>query len=154
MNTSHKPRYVQRDLEDQIFEEKHNVQDKNFSHLKTNQKTESMTDTAQATVAAKPQIKISEVLALLGKGYSRLEKSNKQGIGSIQSYFKLAASQVKDLFEHPKLKGRKSKPAPVDIIDDAEGVEPIQIKQKAKVAAKPAAATANAAVATDADLFK
>lgn len=150
MSSSQKLKWVQRDLEDQISEEKNEIQDKNFIYLKTNHlKTKSMSDTAQAT---RPQVKISEVIELLGKGYSRLEKGNKNGIGSIQAHYKLAPSQVKELFEHPKLKGKKSKPAPVDIIDDAPNVPITEIKQKAKAA--PKAAAAPVAATTDADLFK
>lgn len=148
MSTSKKARYIQRNLEDQIEEE---LQSKNLdSYFKTNHlKTESMTDTTQAQAApAKKQVKISEIIDLLGKGYTRLAKFDKTGTGSIQAHYGLTASQVKETFEHPKLKGKKTKVQSVEIVDDAPGVTPTIIKPKT-----PKAAT-TAKVATDADLFK
>lgn len=144
MSTSKKPKFVQRTLDEQIAEEK--LQSKSLdSNFKTNHlKTESMTDTAQATPVVKKQVKISEVIDLLNKGYVRLAKFDKGG-GSIQAHFGLSASQVKEVFENPKLKGKKSKVQSVSVIDDAPDVTPTIIKPKTPKAVK---------AATDADLFK
>lgn len=173
MSTSEqdKPKYRQRDLEEQIAEEwaektidqyrqEHKEElDKEFkdlllfghsvTHFKTNHlKTESMSDTQTTAAPAKKQVKISEIIELLGKGYTRLAKFDKTGTGSIQAHYNLTASQVKETFDHPKLKGKKTKVQSVEILDDAPGVLPTVIKPKT-----PKAASA-AKVATDADLFK
>ena len=149
MSTSKKHRYVQRDLEDLIEEVK--LQDKKLdsNHLQTNHlKTKSMSDTAtQAAPVAKKKVSIQEIIDLLGKGYVRLAKFDKGG-GSIQEHYGLSASQVKEIFNHVKLKGKKSKVQTVDIVDDAPNVVPTVVKAKTVKAAKPTA------VATDADLFK
>ena len=148
-----KKRYVQRDLEDQIMEE---LQSKSFhNHLETNLKTKTM---STAAAAPKREIKISEVLGLLDKGYTRLTKFDK-GEGSIQSFYGLTNSQVKELFEAPKLKGRKTKTVSVIAIDDAPDVEALTIRAKTPKAAKPtgaatsAKAPATAAAASDSQLF-
>lgn len=146
--------YVQRDLEDQILEEK--LQSKNldsnslFNNLETNHlKTKSMADTQVA--AAKREIKVSEVLALLKAGYTRLQKHDK-GSGSVQAHYGLTASQVKELFEAPKLKGKKTQLSTIVAIDDAPN-EPIStMKPKTAKAAKASAPAAKVA-ASDSQLF-
>jgi hypothetical protein len=157
--------YVQRDLEDQIMEEFLELQSKkienNFSnHLETNLKTKSMTAPAATQGSPKKSISIKEVLDLLDKGFTRLAKFDR-GEGSIQAVYGLTNSQVKELFEAPKLKGRKTKSVSVIAIDDAPGVVALTIKPKAPKAAKvakptPASATAGASpvrASTDEALF-
>ena len=142
MSTS-KLKWVQRELEDQIDEEL--GQSKNFYNLKTNLKTSTMS----TSTAPQTKINVSEVLSLLGKGYSRLTKHDKTGVGSIQTYYKLTGGQVKELFNHPKLKGKKTKVATLEIVDDAPDAPVTEFKPK-----KAAAPKATATAAADEDLFK
>ena len=61
------------------------------------------------------EIKISEVLDLLEQGKTREE---------IQSIYGLSVKELKMLFSHPKLKGKKTKKAPSFIlVDDLENEE-------------------------------
>jgi len=75
------------------------------------------------------QIKISEILEYLAKGYTRLkvDKNYDPKVGSIQEKYELNRSQIAELFKHPKLKGRKTispKLSSFEIVDDTEeGVE-------------------------------
>lgn len=63
---------------------------------------------------SKQQIKVSEVLELLEQGKSRKE---------IGEYFGLNGVEVKTLFQHPELKGKKAKKQmPFVIIDDINEV--------------------------------
>jgi hypothetical protein len=166
---SRKPRYIQRDLEDQIREEKSRSNERikcsfnQFSNQSLKTKSMSTTQTAPATAegnAPKKEVSLSEVLGLLAKGYTRRAKADK-GFGSIEAHFGLTASQVKELFNHPKLKGRKAKLVSLSIKDDAPDAPEAHFKSR-----KPkAAATANEALAgavspapataaTDNDLFR
>lgn len=139
-------RYVQRDLEDQINEELHNVNNKSkISNLETNLKTKSMTTEATAAPKVKPEIKISDVIGLLDKGATRLAKFDK-GDGSVQAHYGLSVGQVKELFNHPKLKGKKTKSVSLKVIDDAPEVKVTEIKAKTPKAAKPVAAGTDAAL--------
>ncbi len=64
-----------------------------------------------------PEIKITEVISLLKKGYSRYRKDNK-GYGSIQEKYGLSVNQIKELFSHEGLKGLKTKLPGIKVIDD------------------------------------
>ena len=60
------------------------------------------------------EIKISEILDLLEKGYTR---------DMLKEYYSLTNKEIKNLFTHPKLRGLKAKKAlSFEIIDDT--VEP------------------------------
>lgn len=73
---------------------------------------------------AKQTIKLSEVIGLLDKGYVRYKKQNDELAeedrkGSIQEYYDLKGTDVQKLFQHPELKGKKTKrPNPFVIEDD------------------------------------
>lgn len=75
----------------------------------------------------KPQVKVSEVLSLLKKGYTRYEKDNADNPaakGSIQAHYGLTASAVKDVFQNEHLKGKKTilpKENPFILVDDLDG---------------------------------
>jgi hypothetical protein len=58
----------------------------------------------------KTQIRISEVLDLLAQGYTRTKDTKKYNpeIGSVEEYYNLTPADVKHLFTHPKLVGRKT----------------------------------------------
>lgn len=90
--------YVQRDLEDQIEEE---YKSKGRIYDRTDKKSPNMS-TQQA-----PTVVVQDVLDLLKKGYTRLAKDSK-GYGSIQEHYKLTGVQIKELFNHPKLRQRKT----------------------------------------------
>lgn len=56
------------------------------------------------------QIKVSEVLNLLDQGKNRAD---------IQAHYELSHSEMKRLFQHEKLKGKKPKKQPsFDLVDD------------------------------------
>ena len=58
------------------------------------------------------EIKISEVISLLDKGYTR---------DMVKEYYSLTAKEIKNLFTHPKLRGLKAKKAnSFQIVDDTE----------------------------------
>ena len=58
------------------------------------------------------EIKISEILNLLDKGYTR---------DMIKEYYSLTNKEIKNLFTHPKLRGLKAKKAnSFQIVDDTE----------------------------------
>lgn len=65
-------------------------------------------------------VRISEVLELLRKGYVRSKQSDK-GTGSLEEYYNLNARQKKELFSNPKVKnfGRAGVPV-MNIIDDTD----------------------------------
>jgi hypothetical protein len=82
-------------------------------------------ETPQPTIQPVPTITVSEVLRLLGEGYSRTtkDKSYNASIGCIADFYGFTDGQVKDIFTHPSLKGRKTKKVVsrvplVNIIDD------------------------------------
>ena len=54
-------------------------------------------------MANRPRIVISDVIALMKKGYTRLESQNTQGVGSIERHYGLDPAGVKKLFQHPQL---------------------------------------------------
>jgi hypothetical protein len=81
--------------------------------------------TPQPTIEPVPTITVSEVLRLLNEGYSRTtkDKSYDASIGCIGDYYGFSDVQVKSIFTHPSLKGRKTKRVVsrvplVNIIDD------------------------------------
>lgn len=72
---------------------------------------------------SKKQISISEIITLMGAGYTRTNTARNYNseIGSIQDYYDLPKEQVKLLFEHPKLKDVKTTKVVVpmfDLVDD------------------------------------
>ncbi len=71
----------------------------------------------------KKQISISEIITLMGAGYTRTNTARNYNpeIGCIQDYYDLPKEQVKLLFEHPKLKDVKTTKIVVpmfDLVDD------------------------------------
>lgn len=71
------------------------------------------------------EIKISEVLDLLEQGKTREE---------IQSVYALSAKELKMLFSHSKLKGKKTKKAPSFIlVDDLENEEVEVLQQNPSI---------------------
>lgn len=107
--------YVQRDLEDQIEEE-----------YKSNGKTYDRTDKKSSNMSTQqtPTVVVQDVLDLLKKGYTRLTKDDR-GYGSIQEHYKLTGVQIKELFNHPKLRQRKTilPKTSLNIIDADDVVE-------------------------------
>jgi hypothetical protein len=95
-----KPKWIQRDLEDQIQEEK-----------KKQQSNMAQTSTLQ-------QVTVEEILDLLSKGYSRYKDADR-GYGSIQAKYNLTRAQVARLFKNPRLVGRKTKNPGVILIDES-----------------------------------
>jgi len=72
---------------------------------------------------SKKQISISEIITLMGAGYTRTNTARNYNpeVGSIQEYYDLPKDQVKLLFEHPKLKDVKTTKVVVpmfDLVDD------------------------------------
>lgn len=99
-------RWVQRDLEDQIAEEK-------AALLSAQNKTSNM-------AREEKKISIPEVLDLMKKGYTRYKKDD-EGFGSIQEHYGLTAVEMAEVSRHPKLKGIKTKfPSRIRLIDDEE----------------------------------
>ena len=77
------------------------------------------------------QISIKGLLEDLQNGYTRCvgDVNYDETIGSIQTKYNLNKSQVKEMFDHPKLKGKKTitAKAPVFILlDDTEEVSYIE----------------------------
>lgn len=75
------------------------------------------------------QIKISEILNLLDNGYVRyvadegLTENNEKDGKSIQSYYGLPASRIKEIFQHPKLRHKVTNRYVFELIDDTEEEE-------------------------------
>jgi len=72
---------------------------------------------------SKKQISISEIITLMGAGYTRTNTARNYNpeIGCIQDYYDLPKDQVRLLFEHPKLKDVKTSKVVVpmfDLVDD------------------------------------
>ena len=72
---------------------------------------------------SKKQISISEIITLMGAGYTRTNTARNYNpeIGCIQDYYDLPKEQVKLLFEHSKLKDVKTTKVVVpmfDLVDD------------------------------------
>lgn len=98
-------KYVQRDLEDQIAEEK------GLTYKKTEMST------------VRKQIKTADVVTLLKEGYTRYAKDD-LGFGSIQAKYSLTFSECKELFAHDDIKRIKVKVPTLDIIgSDSPTVE-------------------------------
>jgi len=92
---------------------------------------------------AKPTIKVQDVLAFLKKGYTRYAKDD-EGHGSIQAHYNLSGVEVKELFQHPKLKARKTilPKASLNIIDEEEDiVETVTEETVSEVETEPAEPT-------------
>jgi len=119
--------FVQRDLEDQIEEEK--------------QSKKSNTDMATSV----KNIKISEVIALLNKGYTRYKFDSRNSIGSIQEFYDLKKTEVVKLFKDPKLKGKKVKSVPINVVDDTTAPK-AKIKQVTETKAEQPATIAQPAI--------
>lgn len=93
--------YVQRDLEDQIKEEYERLGKKYQRVDKSNNMS------TQSPAIARPVIVVQDVLNLLKAGYTRYTKDD-MGYGSIQTQYQLTGVQVKELFNHSKLKAKKT----------------------------------------------
>jgi hypothetical protein len=77
---------------------------------------------------SKKQISVSEIITLMGAGYTRTNTARNYNpeTGSIQEYYDLPKEQVKLLFEHPKLKDVKTTKVVVpmfDLVDDTTSTE-------------------------------
>ena len=66
------------------------------------------------------EIKVSEVLNYLKNGVTRWKKED-LGFGSLEEIYGLTFTEVKELIDHPKIKGVKTKIPTMRIIDDTEG---------------------------------
>jgi hypothetical protein len=62
-------------------------------------------------------IKLSEVVQLLKSGFQRYKRDDK-GNGSIEEKLNLTPAEAKELFSHPKLRGLKTRPVTLQIVDD------------------------------------
>jgi len=106
--------WIQRDLEDQIAEEKA------AQTSAQNQKSNMARQTKD--------IKIPEVLELLKKGYTRYKKDD-QGFGSIQEHYSLTIVEMAEVARHPKLRGKKTKfPSRIRLIDEDEALKQEETK--------------------------
>ena len=104
-----------------------------------------------STTPAK-EVKISEIQDLLKQGFTRLKKDD-LGNGSIQEKYDLTTSQVKDLFQHEKLKGLKVKVPGVTVVDDVPELAPKAVKApRAVTVGEPEASSAPTKSAEE-DLF-
>lgn len=90
------------------------------------------------------EIKVSEVLNHLKSGVTRWKKED-LGFGSLEEIYSLSFTEVKELIDHPKVKGVKTKVPTLRIIDDTtteetadetteEAVEPEVIQTRIEVA--------------------
>lgn len=73
-----------------------------------------MTTTAESAAQAPRQIKISDIIAMLEGGKTREE---------IKGHYNMTPGELKAVFSHPKLKGRKThtaKATSFELIDDTE----------------------------------
>ena len=66
------------------------------------------------------EIKVSEVLNYLKNGVTRWKKED-LGFGSLEEIYGLTFTEVKELIDHPKIKGVKTKIPTMRIIDDTDG---------------------------------
>lgn len=64
------------------------------------------------------EIKISEVIQLLKQGYSRYQKHEVEEGKSIQRHFGIRGAQLKQVLNHPRVKGIKRGPRAITIVDD------------------------------------
>lgn len=83
--------------------------------------TTEILDEVESSENLQKTIKISEVLELLDKGYSRTSSDNNYDpkIGSISEYYNLSTNEIKQMFKHPALKGKKTKkPSTFVLFDD------------------------------------
>ena len=95
--------------------------------------TNEQTPTQEKTI-----IKVTDVLELLEKGYTRTKnhKGYNPEIGSIEEYYGLSSSDVDMMFKHEKLKGKRTKEVPVtnfvleDDTEDKSNQEPSPVKQE------------------------
>jgi len=76
---------------------------------------------------SKKQISISEIITLMGAGYTRTNTARNYNpeIGCIQDLYDLPKDQVRLLFEHPKLKDVKTSKVVVpmfDLVDDTTAI--------------------------------
>jgi hypothetical protein len=64
-----------------------------------------------APIIESPVYKISTFLDMLSRGYTRTtkEKAYDASIGTIQDHFNLSKEDMKIIFSHPSLKGKKTK---------------------------------------------
>lgn len=71
------------------------------------------------------EIKVSEVLLHLKNGVTRWKKED-LGFGSLEEIYDLSFTEVKELINHPKIKGVKTKIPTLKIIDDITSEETIE----------------------------
>lgn len=73
------------------------------------------------------QIKVSEILNDLTNGLTRAD---------IKAKYNLSTAQMKSIFSHPKLKGRKTKQVtqPIELVDDMEvSPAPVPVRIQAEL---------------------
>ena len=68
------------------------------------------------------EIKVSEVLNHLKNGVTRWKKED-VGFGSLEDIYSLSFTELKELIDHPKIKGVKTKIPTLRIIDDTTSTE-------------------------------
>jgi hypothetical protein len=85
-----------------------------------------------AAVPAKVQLTVSGILNDLNEGLTR---------DGIRSKYNLTAKDVSDLFKHPKLKGKKTKPAPGFSLTDDTPDEEVVVEAVAPVETETVAET-------------
>ena len=69
-----------------------------------------LSPTPTPTILPMPTITISEVLGMLKRGYARTttDKSYDANVGTIAEFYGMSDNEIKELFRHPKLKGKKT----------------------------------------------
>jgi hypothetical protein len=81
------------------------------------------------------QVRISEVINLLKNGHSRWESDAKEPGMSVEKKLDLTFTECKMLFDHPKLKGIKSRFITLQVIDDTEpGSEVTNVTEDEEIA--------------------
>jgi hypothetical protein len=86
-----------------------------------------LSPTPTPTILPMPTITISEVLGMLKRGYARTttDKSYDANVGTIAEFYGMSDNEIKELFRHPKLKGKKTvkvknEVSRFTIVDDTE----------------------------------
>lgn len=102
-----KKTWVQRDIEDQIREEKE-LLTKNRNNMST-----------EVTGGVEKVVDVQDVLGYLKLGYSRYKKDD-LGHGSVQAHYGLTAAECKELFSHPLIKRIKTKVPTLRIVNSGE----------------------------------
>jgi len=145
---SSKTNWFQRDIEDQIREEKE-LLTKNRNNMST-----------EVTGATEKVVDVQDVLGYLKLGYSRYKKDD-LGHGSVQAHYGLTAAECKELFSHPLIKRIKTKVPTLRIVNSAApevsapaaALAPTAPVASSTPVSDPGASHATAAVAENDGLF-